>query len=417
MNAGLVHWPRMPGLGSSWRRGRRRVRSIFVGGSVAVAVFTAAPAAFAQSTREATIEKEQAEKAQHLEPETSPKAERVLVRIMSSPLLAGTGGFYPWLGSVYNGTGLAGGLGYFHRGANRQRFEAMAALSINGSVATETKWHLPLIAQSKIRPKIEARWARFEHVVYHGIGSGTTESDRSFFHYRPHGVDAGLVATPKKWFSLTASYGYTGLETEADQASAVQARPLPGIDQTIDYGVARAGALLDWRQSPGYSTSGGFIRGEWERYRANHSKPFDFDVTEVEAAHLIPLLREQYVLAFRALATTTSTTAGDEVPFILLPSIGGGDTVRGLANRRFSDRSRVVLTGEYRWRPSRFVDMAIFLDSGAVAPRLEDIDQDRFESAWGIGARFHGPAFSALRLELARGREGWRAIFAAAQPF
>ena len=87
----------------------------------------------------------------------------------------------------------------------------------------------------------------------------------------------------------------------------------------------------------------------------------------------------------------------------LLPSIGGGDTIRGLANRRFHDRSRVVLTAEYLWRPSRYIDMALFVDSGAVGPRLRTLDRHQFQTAYGIGARLHGPAFTALRVEAARG--------------
>ena len=34
-----------------------------------------------------------------------------------------------------------------------------------------------------------------------------------------------------------------------------------------------------------------------------------------------------------------------------------------------------------------------------------------------LGARFHGPAFNALRIEVARGREGIRMIFSGSQPF
>jgi hypothetical protein len=35
----------------------------------------------------------------------------------------------------------------------------------------------------------------------------------------------------------------------------------------------------------------------------------------------------------------------------------------------------------------------------------------------GIGARFHGPTFSVLRLELARSREGWKIVAGLSQPF
>ena len=128
-------------------------------------------------------------------------------------------------------------------------------------------------------------------------------------------------------------------------------------------------------------------------------------------------MREQFVFAFRVLATTTRTSTGDDIPSVLLPYIGSGDTVRGYANRRFSDRSRALATAEYRWRPSRYLDMALFFDAGTVAPKLEEISDGRIVTSWGIGTRLHGPNFTALRIDAARGNEGWRLVFAGGQPF
>jgi len=54
------------------------------------------------------------------------------------------------------------------------------------------------------------------------------------------------------------------------------------------------------------------------------------------------------------------------------------------------------------------VEMAVFMDHGAVAPRLADVDLRDLEHEWGIGARLHGPAFTALRVEVAHSVEGWR---------
>jgi outer membrane translocation and assembly module TamA len=113
----------------------------------------------------------------------------------------------------------------------------------------------------------------------------------------------------------------------------------------------------------------------------------------------------------------TSPDSGDAVPVMLSPFLGSGSTLRGYANRRFTDRNRVLLTGEYRWRPSRYLDMALFVDAGQVAADRRAFDFAEFDVAWGVGARFHGPNFNALRIEVARGREGFRVIFAGSQPF
>jgi len=146
-------------------------------------------------------------------------------------------------------------------------------------------------------------------------------------------------------------------------------------------------------------------------------RPLSFQSQEFEAIQLVPLLREQFVLAGRALMTMATPDSGHEVPVMLAPFLGSGTTLRGFANRRFSDRNRVLLSGEYRWRPSRYLDMALFLDAGQVAPNRRDFDLAAFETAWGLGARFHGPNFTALRIEVARGREGLRVILAGGQAF
>jgi hypothetical protein len=132
---------------------------------------------------------------------------------------------------------------------------------------------------------------------------------------------------------------------------------------------------------------------------------------------LLPVLREQFVFATRALLTIAIPDSGHEVPVVLAPFLGSGSTLRSFANRRFSDRNRMLLSGEYRWRPSRYLDMALFLDGGQVAPNWRDFDVSGFETSWGVGGRFHGPNFTALRIEVARGREGTRIVFAGSGAF
>ena len=78
----------------------------------------------------------------------------------------------------------------------------------------------------------------------------------------------------------------------------------------------------------------------------------------------------------------------------------------------------MLLSGEWRWIPNRLaLDMAFFYDTGMVAPRLDAITLGSFVSDFGIGVRFHGPARTPLRVELAKGREGLRLVFAASAAF
>jgi outer membrane translocation and assembly module TamA len=57
------------------------------------------------------------------------------------------------------------------------------------------------------------------------------------------------------------------------------------------------------------------------------------------------------------------------------------------------------------------------MDAGQVAAAREDLALERLRTAWGAGVRFHGPAFTAIRLDIARGPDGIRLVVAAGPPF
>jgi hypothetical protein len=117
------------------------------------------------------------------------------------------------------------------------------------------------------------------------------------------------------------------------------------------------------------------------------------------------------------------TTLGENsiVPYFLMPSLGGGRSLRAYSSWRFRDRNTLLTTIEWRWIPSRLgLDMAIFYDVGKVASRYQDLNFDNLTSDWGFGARFHAPQVPevvVLRMELAKGNEGWQFVIGSSAPF
>ena len=85
--------------------------------------------------------------------------------------------------------------------------------------------------------------------------------------------------------------------------------------------------------------------------------------------------------------------------------------MRGYPPLRFRDRNRVLLTGEYRWLPSHYVDLALFLDAGNVAPQFGDLDLGSLKTAWGVSVRLHTPKDTVMHLSAAHSKEGWRFVF------
>src|SRR5207248_721160 len=164
-----------------------------------------------------------------------------------------------------------------------------------------------------------------------------------------------------------------------------------GLGVNPSYVRSRLFAEFDSRESPGYTRRGGLYRIEWADYRETASAPYGFRRIDAEAAQFVPLLRENWVIAVRALASTTDTSAGDLVPFFLMPDLGGSSRLRGYPSWRFRDRNRLLLSGEYRWTAGQFIDMAIFLDAGKVAARRADLDLSDLKTSYGLGVRFHSP--------------------------
>jgi len=363
--------------------------------------------AVAQTSRADIIAQEQEQKAAHLGREGPGPLENLIVRVEQSPLIAGTTGAYPWLGSVYSGTGLGMGAGYLLRMANGARLNGVAGLSTGGSWLLKFRAAKPEIAGEALNADLDARYTMAKDISFYGLGPSSRVDRPVRYDYRPFELGATASFQPAGKIRLSGKYQWMMLRTRTHSPSAVGASDL---DTDLSYHMVQAGAVLDWRESPGYSTGGGFQRVTYSLYQEAHGRPYSFQALEYEAVQHVSFLRGQYGLAARGLVTLTETEGSDGVPVVLAPGLGGGETLRGFETRRFTDRNRLLFTGEYRWRPSRYLDMAAFFDAGKVGARRRDLGLSKLETDWGLGARLHGPDFYILRSGIAKSREGWQIV-------
>jgi len=375
----------------------------------------AAPVA-AQSTRVEAIAEAQAAKAGQLDAEGPSSAELLIRRILISPLLNGGVGAYPWFGSIYSGTGMGAGAGYLKPLVNAASFNVQAGISTSNSKMVRAGFTAPELWRGMLQVHTGAQWLDLRGLSFYGFGQRSDRRLRERFDFAPKEIGGNVTLKPLRFVAVTGGYMFTNFDSHRSSPRFAP-RESPGMDDELNFHVTRATAAFDWRPAPAYSTRGGYYRASFERHEEARGQPYSFNLQEYEVVQQVPIVREQFVLAAHGLMTLTTPDRGDEVPVMLSPILGGGSELRGFANRRFTDRNRVLLTGEYRWRPSRYLDMALFLDAGQVARDRRDFDVSDFDVAWGIGARFHGPTFNAFRFEVARGREGIRLILSGAQPF
>jgi outer membrane protein assembly factor BamA len=167
--------------------------------------------------------------------------------------------------------------------------------------------------------------------------------------------------------------------------------------------------IADTRDHPGHPSRGGVYRAGWAAFTDRGAGVFGFDRYELEAAQFVPIFAGRSVLAVRGWGVFSTTTGDQEIPFYLLPSLGGHNTIRSYANYRFHDRNLLVVNAESRWALMPHVDAAVFVDAGNVAPRAADLDLAR--RGYGTGVRLHTGTTTFARFDVAKGLEGWRFEF------
>jgi hypothetical protein len=382
------------------------------------------PAA-AQETRADDIRRQQADKLKEIVPERPNTAERVIDRLEDWGIFTGAArGPYPWFGSVYPGGGFAAGAGFRKPFADDGTFNVVGGYSIASFARAQADLALPTFARNHARITLSGRYIDAPDVRYFGVGNFSDQDEMTRFGYSPRSAGARLEISGGKYVSFGGAVDVHSVETsEGRTAPSIEERfspaDTPGLGvSNFTYINSTAHAAIDWRRPLGYSGSGGLYRVEFDDYREQDNDVYSFKSVEAEVVQLIPILRANWVIALRGLATLTDISDASVVPYFLLPALGGGATLRGYPDFRFRDRNRLLMNAEVRWTPARFLDMAVFYDTGKVAANRNELDLDGLKNSYGIGMRVIGPQGYAFRVEVARSDEhDARLIFTAGGGF
>ena len=382
--------------------------------AVAAALLLFPSPARAQDTRAELIAAKQAEKAKRLEAYQPSAFERIMTRLEEN-IASPPNGFYPEIGSIRQGGGFSAGVGYRHFFARQAVFNVRAAYSLKAykhfEVATRTPWN----RTGRLFLEGRAGYLDAPQVSYFGVGM--VGAGRTNFTLRQRYGLGRVEFKPTWWTRLTGEAGYDGYETLTGKGrhpsieTTYSAFDTPGLFTDLSLTRLQAQAAIDSRTSPGYSRKGGFYGVTLENF-SDADDVYSFQKLNAEAIQHIPILRENWVVSFRG-RMESIVNDDDNVPFFLLPQLGSGRTLRGYQTGRFRDRHSILTSAELRWVVNRLaLDMALFYDAGKVTSRREDLDLDGLKTDWGMGLRFHGPTTTVLRLEAARGDQGWRLVAA-----
>ena len=328
-------------------------------------------------------------------------------------------GFYPRIGGLTTGSGLALGAGY-----RTHLFNTPFYADVSGVVSTKRylgldgRLRLPSPAPRRLELWATAALRRFPQEDYFGLGEDSAIALRS--NYTINSTDFGGEAivhlTP--WMQVGTDVGYfqpmikagtdSNYPTITEVFTDVTAPGLAEQPDYLHYGVFTA---VDYRDARGNPRSGGFYRASLSNWDGREAG-YDFRRFDGELNQYVPLGSPRHVLVGRVGASLVNNTTGDRVPFYVFPYVGGSNTVRSYREFRFREENAMYLTGEYRFGLMKYVQLVAFADAGKVARNWEDIvTLDDLKKGYGGGVRAGTSSRTFARLDVGTGGGEGRRIF------
>lgn len=247
---------------------------------------------------------------------------------------------------------------------------------------------------------------------YFGLGPDSDVGAQSSFGLSATSLEVTTGVKVTSWLTGTASVGYLNPDvTESSETRRFRDTRLafddpaaPGLSFQPSFVTSQIAAVIDTRDTTN-PRRGGFYQASLRRYSDRDGGHYGFTGTRIDLQQFIPFWNESRVLALRVLADHTDGLGEGQVPFYLMPTLGGARLLRGYDRQRYRDRSLLLLSAEYRYEVNPFLMAALFYDAGQVAPDWTDFRASDLRDAYGIGFRFGYSSAVALRSDIVFGGE------------
>jgi outer membrane protein assembly factor BamA len=338
-------------------------------------------------------------------------------------------GAYVEFGNMPTGEGwISAGPGYRHHVLDgRAVIDASAGVSWNLYQGVQTRFELPHLANDRVSVGAQATYQDLLAVEYFGLGNDSLKSDVSAYRFRNGDLFGYTTFQPTTWLSVSGRFGWIPRPKLSNAEGPKVAFPntgdlftdasAPGLRSAPPFLHGDVSIAADWRDHAGHPTRGGVYRLGIAGYSDRDNGTYSFRRYEIEASQFIPLFTPKWILALHGWEVFTDTASGSVVPFYMLPSVGGKNTLRGYTDFRFHDNDLQDFNIESRWAIWSHLDGVGFADFGKVAPRAGDLDFHDLKRSYGVGLRLHNATSTLLRLDVGHSVEGWRVFFKMSDPF
>lgn len=330
-------------------------------------------------------------------------------------------GLRPRLGGLPPGAGLTAGVTVApFPGGEPWLLTAGAAVSWRRywGAEMEAGWQ-----NGRIGARTFARYLHMPQEDFYGLGPELTLDDGADYRLDEAIMGGGLTFRPHESLLL---FGQAAWMRERIGAGTDDGRPnlggddlagtfadVPGQNADVDYLVTGGAAALDRRGLSGEQVAfarsfaldgrrlrslslgpeaGYFVGASYTRYQDLRSDgSFGFHLVEAEAEQFVPIRSRYQVLAFREYAAFTWAPGAEEVPFYMMPALGGERSIRGYDALALRAENALLVNAEYRWQIFTRLDMALFIDAGYTYrndEQLREISWSKLAKGYGVGFRY-----------------------------
>jgi hypothetical protein len=359
-------------------------------------------------------------KAQQLEPNKPSSLEQRMrgwekARFPARIFMKGWNGFRPLFGGMPSGSGTVFGGGYI-RGLDSEylKFQINGRYSTKAYTQFDTLIELPPPqAGSIFSAYLDGKYQDFTKLWFFGLGNDSSKDNESFYSQQTARAMGGVRLQPHHIFELHGNFGWLQTDTtsgkqEPSLETVFDPADVPGFGQGKSDYFVYGGQLIfdlwdpwDWPPAGLRLTLEGWRYDDRDRNLYNSAKV----VGMIQAQ--IPLGPRSRRLALRFRTAHMGADSGQQVPFYLMETIGGANTVRGYTEFRFRDIRNLLFNVEYRWEVMPYLDFAFFGDGGKVFSDWNDFNFKRLHYGYGWGVRVHAPGPYFLNLDLAHSEEGF----------